>query len=688
MKPLGVGDPLRLGPFRLVGVLGAGGMGKVYLGRDGRGKAAALKVLRPELAHDPDMARRFVREAEAAGAVRGKGVARVLGAQTEGGRPWIASEFLAGPTLQEAVERHGRFQDAAVRALAAALGRTLAEIHSAGLVHRDLKPANIVLTSRGPRVIDFGIARPEHGLTLTTTGQVPVTPGYGPPEQVLGQRVGPAADVFALGAVLTFAATGARAFTGEHVAAVSYEVVHGQPRLDGLSPELLALVAPCLDKDAARRPTPEDVARAFAPPKGADLVWRRGPLAGEIAEREQTAERMTTLPAAGDTEDAVRPSRRRLLAGLAGGGVVVAVGGGAGAWYLLGRDEDDPHDRDAEPLATYEAGKPPSPLWGPFEVTRDEAPAPVPLRDVVVVAAKGGGLHAFDVRNGGRRWKARLSVGSGPLLVTGAEEPVLLAADRSGEILGLGADGKRRWSASADAAVLLAADSEAVYLTTKSNKLRAVGLTTHKPRWTAKLPVESSAEHPARAVVTNGRLVVHGADGKVACVDTGSGRAVWGPRKQSAEGTALTPAAGRGADGLVYLGGRRLTALSLADGSLKWAQPAAEDSGWGAPAVRGKVLYAANAADVEARRTADGTGTWTVTLQTTTLPLDAPTLQRNTAWVAMYDDGSRGVTAVDTRKGAQAWTYIQGASGPWRIGADGNRVFLCQGNLLTAMPVA
>ncbi|WP_245979449.1 serine/threonine-protein kinase [Streptomyces diacarni] len=302
-----------------------------------------------------------------------------------------------------------------------------------------------MLTSRGRRVIDFGIARPEHGLTLTTTGQVPVTPGYGPPEQVLGQRVGPAADVFALGAVLTFAATGARAFTGEHVAAVSYEVVHGQPRLDGLSPELLALVALCLDKDAARRPTPEDVARAFAPPKDADLVWRRGPLAGEIAEREQTAERMTTLPAAGGTGSAVRPSRRRLLAGLAGGGVVVAVGGGAGAgaWYLLGRDEDDPHERDAEPLATYEAGKPPSPLWGPFEVVRDETPAPVPLRDVVVVAAKGGGLHAFDVRNGGRRWKDRLSLGSGPLLVTGAEEPVLLAADRSGEILGLGADGNR-----------------------------------------------------------------------------------------------------------------------------------------------------------------------------------------------------------------------------------------------------
>ncbi len=212
-----------------------------------------------------------MREAQAASAVRSGGVARVLGAQTEGGRPWIATEFLAGPTLDESVERHGPLPEAAVRALGAALGRTLHDIHAAGLVHRDLKPSNIVLTSAGPRVIDFGIARPEHGLTLTTTGQVPVTPGYGPPEQVLGQRVGPGADVFALGAVLSFAATGERAFTGEHVAAVQYEVVHGQPRLGALPPGLLLpLVGACLDKEPGRRPTPDRLGRALAPPRGAE----------------------------------------------------------------------------------------------------------------------------------------------------------------------------------------------------------------------------------------------------------------------------------------------------------------------------------------------------------------------------------------------------------------------------------
>lgn len=270
-QPLATGDPLRLGPYRLLGVLGEGGMGKVYIGRDAAGVPAAVKVLRPELAHDQHLAQRFVREADMARAVTSKGVARVLAAQTEGGRPWIAAEFLAGPTLDEAVRAYGPMDEATVRALAHPLARTLHDIHAAGLVHRDLKPANIVLTSTGPRIIDFGIARPEHGLTLTTTGQIPVTPGYGAPEQVLGQRVGPASDVFSLGAVLVYAASGRRAFDAGHVAAVQYEVVHGTPDMSQVPPALQEMIGPCLAKDPAFRPQPPQVAEAFAPPKGAEI---------------------------------------------------------------------------------------------------------------------------------------------------------------------------------------------------------------------------------------------------------------------------------------------------------------------------------------------------------------------------------------------------------------------------------
>lgn len=330
MNPLSTGDPLRLGPYRLLGVLGEGGMGKVYFGQDSAGHTAAVKVLRPELAHDHHLAQRFVREAEMARAVTSKGIARILGAQTEGGRPWIAAEFLAGPTLAEAIRTYGPMDEPTVRALAHFLSRTLHDIHAAGLVHRDLKPGNIVLTSSGPRVIDFGIARPEHGLTLTTTGQIPVTPGYGAPEQVLGQRVGPPSDVFSLGAVLVYAASGRRAFDATHVAAVQYEVVHGTPDLSQVPPDLQTLIGPCLTKDPALRPLPAQITAAFTLPKGADRAWRKGPLAEDIKRRENSAAHTTSGPVT--AVSAAAPARRRFLTALVTGGAVLAVGGGVAAF--------------------------------------------------------------------------------------------------------------------------------------------------------------------------------------------------------------------------------------------------------------------------------------------------------------------------------------------------------------------
>ncbi|WP_143676176.1 serine/threonine-protein kinase, partial [Streptomyces milbemycinicus] len=202
VAPLADDDPMRLGPYRLLGVVGAGGMGKVYLGVDAAGRTAAVKALRAADDVDPGMLDRFRREAEVARSVRGPGVAAVLGHGVWAERPWLASEFLPGLTLTRAVERFGPCAEADVRALGAALAGTLAEIHAAGLVHRDLKPSNVVLTRGGPYVIDFGIARPEHGMTLTGAGSAPATPGFSAPEQVLGRRTGPPGDVFALGAVL------------------------------------------------------------------------------------------------------------------------------------------------------------------------------------------------------------------------------------------------------------------------------------------------------------------------------------------------------------------------------------------------------------------------------------------------------------------------------------------------------
>ncbi|MBL1120126.1 serine/threonine-protein kinase [Streptomyces sp. 110] len=684
MKPLGTGDPLRLGPYRLTGVLGAGGMGQVYLGRDSEGRIAAIKVLRPEVAHDPHMAQRFVREAHAAQAVRGDGVARVLAARTEGGRPWIATEFLAGPTLDQAVERYGALEEPAVRALGAALVRTLHDIHGAGLVHRDLKPSNIVLTSRGPRIIDFGIARPEHGLTLTTTGQTVATPGYAPPEQVLGQRTGPAGDVFSLGVVLAYAAGGRPVYEGGHVAAVQYQVVHGEPELGAVPGALRPLVAPCLAKDPGARPGLDRIGRALAPPRGADRVWRSGPLAQDIARREADARRMAALPG-----DRPGTSRRRLIGTLAAGGAVLAAGGGGVAWWLLRGDAAESGGRpwEAEPLSRYDEGTAPQPLWGPVRVAESsgtDLPAPLPVHDLVVVATSSGALRAYDVRSGKRRWTSeRTAATTARVLV--ASDDVILTADAKGALLGLDTkDGTKRWSVpGADAAVLLGADESAAYLATRGGRIRAVDLTSHRTLWTVPAPVATSAKAPAQAAVADRRLVIHGSDGGVAALDTRTGRTAWGPREQGSP-TALAPAV---VDGVVYLGGKSLRALALASGEEKWAHAGQGGTGWTAPAVRKGVVYAVDGTDLSARRAGDGAEMWTLPFASDDHPLDAPVAEGGSVWAAVDERGNQGVVAVDVRSGSVAWPYGPGTEGGWRLAAAGNRVFALQSGTLTAMPV-
>ncbi|MFD5385961.1 PQQ-binding-like beta-propeller repeat protein [Streptomyces sp. NPDC127074] len=684
MKPLGTGDPLRLGPYRLIGVLGAGGMGQVYLGRDGQGRTAAVKVLRPEVAHDPHMARRFVREAHAAQAVRGDGVARVLAAQTEGGRLWIATEFLAGPTLDQAVERYGALEEPAVRALGAALVRTLHDIHGAGLVHRDLKPSNIVLTSRGPRVIDFGIARPEHGLTLTTTGQTVATPGYAAPEQVLGQRTGPAGDVFSLGVVLAYAAGGRPVYEGGHVAAVQYQVVHGEPELGWVPGALRPLVEPCLSKDPGGRPGLDWLGQALASPRGADRAWKSGPLAQDIARREADARRMAALPG-----DRTGPSRRRLIGTIAAGGTVLAAGGGGVAWWLLRGDEAEAGGRpwEAEPLSRYDEGTAPQPLWGPVRVaeTSDaDLPAPLPVRDLVVVATPSGALRAYDVRRGERRWTSERTAATTARMLA-ASDDVILTADTEGALLALSTkDGRKRWSAQgADAAVLLGADESAAYVATRGGGIRAVDLTSHSTLWTVPAPVRTSAKAPPEAAVAEGRLVIHDPDGSVAALDTRTGRTAWGPHEQGPT-TALAPVV---ADGVVYLGGKSLRALALVSGEEKWARAGQGGSGWSAPAVRKGVVYAVDGSDLSARRADDGAEMWTLPFAADDRPLDAPVAEGGTVWAAVDMRGDQGVVAVDVRSGSIAWPYAPGAEGGWRLAAAGNRVFALESGTLTAMPV-
>jgi outer membrane protein assembly factor BamB len=705
MKPLGTGDPLRLGPYRISGVLGEGGMGKVYVGQDAAGTLAAVKVLRPELAHDTNLAQRFVREAQAAQAVRSPGVAAVLGARTEGGRPWIATEFLAGLTLDQAVDTFGPLPEPAVRALAVSLARTLADIHAAGLIHRDLKPPNIVLTSTGPRVIDFGIARPEHGLTLTTTGQVPVTPGYGAPEQVLGKRVAPPADVFSLGALLVYAVTGQRAFTGGHLAAVQYAVVHEEPALDALGPALRELVAPCLAKDPALRPVPAQIAAAMNPPKDAERAWQRGPFADAIKERERTARQLTTQVTAlvGPDGAGAAPSvsRRRLLTGLAAGGVVVAAGGGAGAWWWAGRDTQDGKGAgsakndpfDIPPAATTpvqpldrKIGKSgpygfprPAALWStPPDVVDINVDKILPVRDVVVFASASGGIVGHDVQSGEQRWTA-------PEVRAGAEfvslgDRLVAAADAKGVLRTyVPSTGVPKWTCpGADVQVLLGADDEAVYFITRSRRLRSVGI-DGKVRWTFRPPARYRGNDlSARPTVGHGRIVTPLADGRVLVVDTSDGTLAW-TRDEKADITVGAAVVGD----RTYLNGKNLEARSTADGKLLWrtgVDPDLEvDHVWGPPTVHGDTLYACQGWYPSRVDTRDGKVKWT---QYWAGDMDTPVLpQGSGVWSLDSEWTDKKVTSIDVKTvrasdGERVWEFPLPEPKYQDFAADGNRVFI------------
>ncbi|GAA2656768.1 hypothetical protein GCM10010400_12380 [Streptomyces aculeolatus] len=270
MEPLAAGDPVRVRDFVLRGRLGAGGMGEVFLGRSPGGMAVAVKVVHPHLAREAEFRHRFRREVASARAVGGAYTAPVVAAGPEDDPPWIATAYIPGPTLTDAVAKAGRFPVGSVWPLAAGLVEALQAIHAEGLLHRDLKPSNILLAADGPRVIDFGIARALDATVLTEPGKTVGTPSFMSPEQAAGSRVERPSDVFALGAVLAFAATGVKPFGGGGPLAVLYRVATAEPQLDKLTGPLRDLIAACLAKNPADRPTTTQLLREilthWAPP--------------------------------------------------------------------------------------------------------------------------------------------------------------------------------------------------------------------------------------------------------------------------------------------------------------------------------------------------------------------------------------------------------------------------------------
>ncbi|MFI6655595.1 serine/threonine-protein kinase [Streptomyces sp. NPDC050523] len=248
-------DPRVVGSFRLHRRLGAGGMGVVYLGSDKKGQRVALKVIRPDLAEDQEFRSRFAREVSAARRIRGGCTARLVAADLEADRPWFATQYVPGPSLHDKVADGGPLSAADVAAVGAALSEGLVAVHEAGVVHRDLKPSNILLSPKGPRIIDFGIAWATGASTLTHVGTAVGSPGFLAPEQVRGAAVTPATDVFSLGATLAYSSMADSPFGHGSSEVMLYRVVHEEAQLHGVPDALAPLLRACLAKDPEERPS-------------------------------------------------------------------------------------------------------------------------------------------------------------------------------------------------------------------------------------------------------------------------------------------------------------------------------------------------------------------------------------------------------------------------------------------------
>ncbi|MBG0830883.1 serine/threonine protein kinase [Planomonospora sp. ID67723] len=326
-------DPVELGPYRVAGRLGRGGMGTVYLG-EGPSGPVAIKVINRHLAADPEFVARFRSEVAAARRVSRFCTAPVLDARLEGEPLWVVTEYVAGPDLARLLREQGPLTGSNLEALAVGVAAALTAIHGAGVVHRDLKPANVLLSPLGPRVIDFGIARAlDAGRGQTVTGKILGTPEYMAPELVSESRSGPPADVFAWGCVVAAAATGASPFASRTVPEALYRVVHDTPNLDGLDPDLRGLVEAALDKDPLARPSAMDLLSGLVGQKeAADTVRVAGTvrldLSGLVAP--------TARVAAGE-EPAGRsrlPRRPYLVGGAVGGALLLAAAGVLGVRAL------------------------------------------------------------------------------------------------------------------------------------------------------------------------------------------------------------------------------------------------------------------------------------------------------------------------------------------------------------------
>ncbi|OOC53791.1 phosphotransferase [Nocardiopsis sinuspersici] len=335
MGPLESTDPERIGRYRLIGRLGSGGMGQVFFGRSAGGRAVAIKRIHPHMAADASFRQRFVREVTAARQVSGAFTAPVIDADPDDQVPWLVTSYVPSLPLDEAVRAHGPLPEASVRVLAAGLAEALAEIHRVGLIHRDLKPGNVLLAEDGPRVIDFGIARATDGTAATQS--VIGTPGFMSPEQVQGESLTPASDLFAYGAVLAYTATGAGPFGEGNMPTMVMRIIGHEPDLSAVPESLRHLVAACLSKNPQGRPGPGEILD-YLGDVHVGPAWL--PPAVMMGVQEQVAKVNKALAvSAGDGQATGAHQRTEALGGATALGGAAGAAAGAAAAGALGDDQ-------------------------------------------------------------------------------------------------------------------------------------------------------------------------------------------------------------------------------------------------------------------------------------------------------------------------------------------------------------
>ncbi|MFE4633492.1 PQQ-binding-like beta-propeller repeat protein [Streptomyces sp. NPDC056773] len=713
LLPLLPDDPERLGEYTLLGRLGAGGMGTVFLARTAGGRLAAVKTVRSDLRDQPEYRQRLRLEAEAARTLGAEHTAAFLGADPDTARPWLATAYLIGPSLREAVVAGGPLPEPVVRGLGSALAAALAALHRTGLVHRDVKPSNVLITAQGPRLIDFGLAQAPGSPRLTEAGGLAGTPAYMSPEQARGGPPGPEGDVFALAAVLVFASTGHGPYDARGRQSTLELLRQGaDPDLTGLPDGLRGTLTTCLSPEPGDRPAPGRLRDAWGPfdaGEFAELLPQA--LLSDLSRRigEVTAVSAAPLRAPAPRRAL---SRRTLIAGTAAA-ALTTVAGASALWATGNLPGSSSGNRTTSPgpgRSSRPPGSPPAPLWS----------VPSPFSAAPVVASGEVLIHTSDVLRG-------ISTTDGRILweTQTAKVDVVVAGDRLAGLVFdedgnasagiLDPDTGRLPADAADPAVLgglthttqlLAADAECLYLKAyfrSSDRqqeqeawLLSYDLGARKLRWRTRIEgavLDSLGSLMMSSVISGGRLVCSD-PARVFAVDLRDGRVLWTCRvRTDQEATSTDTSGGINApvvsDRHVFDFEERITAVDLLTGAVAWKLEPEAPKLLSSPVCVNGTVYVADG-ELQAFDESTGKKVWTHDPGAYVSMLAAPAPFGGELYAAVGGEG-QAVVAVDVAARRVAWTLAAGAvnmpDGANMIVQRGNRLYPQTVDRLAAVPL-